>query len=123
MNFPVWKLYHCSRYSDYAKTVFIDLKIKLSGLIVEMFNVLGEDYCYELFVQENPLLVTCREHLIKSFAFGPLRCLHYCKRRHFVFHNTIGCKTHPKCCKIIKCCVCYRRSLLETKRAFPYFMI
>ena len=123
MNFSVWCLYHCPCASDYANNVFIDMKITVSGLIVKMFNLLGEEYCYELFPNENSLLVTCREHLIKTFVFDPILCLHYYKRRYFVFYNTLACKTHPKVCKIIKCYVCYRRGLLKTKCTFPAFFI
>ena len=107
----------------YAKKVLIDKKITLSGLIMEMFDILSEDYVYEHFVHDNSLLVRCRDHLITCFVFDPSLCLHYYNRRHFVFFNTIGCKTHPKGYKIIKCYVCYRRSLLQVKRGFLCFLI
>ena len=123
MGFPVCKLYHCPCLSDYTKNVLIKMKITISGLIIEMFNILGEGYCYELFSHENTLLVTCREHLIKTFVFDLSHCLHYYERRHFVFYNTIDYKTHRKCCKKIKCYVCYRTTLLQIKRAFPVFII
>ena len=69
MNFRVCKLYHCPCISEYAKTV-LDMKIFMSGLIIEMFKILDEHkYCYELFPDENSLLTSCREHLIKNFVF------------------------------------------------------
>ena len=61
------------------------MEITVSGLIVEMFNLLEAEYCYEQFPHENSLILPCREHLIKTFVFDPVLCLHYYKRIHFVF--------------------------------------
>ena len=53
------------------------MKITVSGLIIQIFDLLDEDYCYEEFYTERCLLVTCRNHLIDAFVFDPILCLHY----------------------------------------------
>ena len=58
MNFQAWKLYHCPGASEYAKTV-LDMKILMSGLIMEMLKILdGHKYCYEFF----PMKMHCSYH-------------------------------------------------------------
>ena len=83
MNFNVWRLYHCPCTANYGKNVAIDMKIIISGLIHEIFEVLHEAYIYEYFPNENAFLVTCREHLIKTFYFNPKLCSHCYNRRYF----------------------------------------
>ena len=91
---------------------------------IEILKILDEHkYCYELFSAENSLLISCREYLIKIFVFDLAICIHYYKRRRFVFCNTICCKTHPKDCKIIRCYPRYRKSLIKAKSGFPVFII
>ena len=70
---------------QYAKNVFFDMKTTVSGLTIQIFELLDEDYCYEVFYTENSLLVTCSNDLIDAFVFDPFLCLHYCKRRYSVF--------------------------------------
>lgn len=70
----------------------------------------------------NSFLLTCRNHLIDAFVFDPFLCLHYFKRRHFIFNNALNCKTHPQGCKIVKCYVCYRKCGKKLKAAFPVFI-
>ena len=70
-----------------------------------MFELLDEDYCYEEFYTDNSLLVTYTKHLIDVFVLDTFLCLHYYRRRHFVFYNALGCKAHPQGCKIVKCYV------------------
>ena len=98
------------------------MKITVSGLIIEMIELLDENCCYEELYRGNSLLVTCKKHLIDAFLFRPFLCLHYCKRRHFVFYNARGCKTHPRDCKIVKCYACYRKCVKKLKTAFPFFI-
>ena len=51
--------------------VFFDMMITVLGIIIQMFELLHEDYCYEEFFTENSLLVTCKNHLIDAFVFYP----------------------------------------------------
>ena len=51
--------------------VFFDMMITVLGIIIQMFELLHEDYCYEEFFTENSLLVTCKNHLIGAFVFYP----------------------------------------------------
>ena len=51
------------------KTFFFYMKITVSGRIIQMFQLLGEDYCYEEFYTENSFWVTCKKPLIDAFVF------------------------------------------------------
>ena len=123
MNYVVSRLYHCPCAFNYAKNVVLDMKITSSDLMIEMFQLLNEDLWYEHFSNNNVFLISCRERSVKVFVFDSCYCFHYYKRRHFVFSNTIACRTHPKGYKIIKSYTCYRRSIKKSKEAFLVFII
>ena len=87
-----------------------------------MFKLLEEGFWCEEFYSENSLLLCSRHHQIEVL-YLTLFCVYiYYQRRHFVFYNALGCQTHPKGCKIVKCYICYRKSIKKIKSAFPVYI-
>ena len=72
----------------------------VSGLIIQMIQLLDEDYCCEEFYMDSSLLVTCKKYLIHAFIFDPFLCLHYYKRRHFVFIMPWAVRLIPEVVKL-----------------------
>ena len=98
------RLFHCPCIPSCAENVFT-----VSRFIILILELLDEDYCYEELYTECSLLVTCKKHLTDAFVFDPFLWLHYYKRKHFIFYNTLGSKAHLQGCKIVTCYVCYRK--------------
>ena len=67
MSFPVSIIVHV--LLTMQKNVVLDMKITISGLIVEMFQLLDENLWYEQFLNNNVFLISCRERLVKVFVF------------------------------------------------------
>ena len=83
----------------------------------------SKEFICDEFPLENAMLISCKKDLISHFVLDPCTCFHYWLRRHFSFVNDHVNLMYPYMSVVIKCRVCYRKSIKPMIKSFAVYLV